>query len=784
MVPPMLTLNYVPSENEGLNFGQNTEAAVQFLKKFTEDSIISVSTVIPDGAITTESFKPDQLIPSPESRIYKLIEKNQGKSNIYFSVNPIKYELSKKAAKKDIKSLRYLHVDVDPRPRHDFESERKLIKSRIDKFTLKPSLIIDSGGGYQAFWKLKEPIPIESPEHATELEAYNKQLEILFDADHCFNVDRIMRVPFTVNLPTKSKIKKGRGKYLSSVVDFNNKPHDISAFVKASSPAQSIPVERKIDIGSNLPIIDVESLRLSNRMKAVIVSGNDLIDPYLSRSEAVFAVCCAMVRADYSDEEIASILMDRSNRISESILEKKNLEAYTIRQISRARERAVATELVELNSNHAFVRVGGKVGILTIPQADNLGGNLEILSPTAFKDWYQNRNINIGKKIGKEVYQQIGLWWLQHPKRRQYKGIVFEPGQKTPGYYNLWRDFSVKPKKGDCSKFLEHIRVNVAQGDEEYFNYIIGWFADIFQNPASKCGTSLVIRGKQGTGKTKIGEVIGSLLGPHYLITSSSRYVTGQFNSHLSSCILLHADEAFWAGDKAAEGKIKDLITGDSHLIEYKGREPFPVKNYMRLFITGNPEWVVHAGMEERRFAVFKMGEENIKNNEYFAAIDEEMDNGGREALLYKLLKFELSKVNLRKIPNTSELFNQKLNSLNSLESWSLTIFEEGVLPGYADVANECPTFVMCEDYVKHSKNVGIHHRKIQTEVGIFLNKTFPNIRKIKGEYTDHKNQTSSKVNFYSFPPLKECRKAFEKLIGAELPWDKEEDWEARNPTF
>jgi len=91
MVPPMLTLNYVPSENEGLNFGQNTEAAVQFLKKFTEDSIISVSTVIPDGAITTESFKPDQLIPSPESRIYKLIEKNQGKSNIYFSVTLSKH---------------------------------------------------------------------------------------------------------------------------------------------------------------------------------------------------------------------------------------------------------------------------------------------------------------------------------------------------------------------------------------------------------------------------------------------------------------------------------------------------------------------------------------------------------------------------------------------------------------------------------------------------------------------------------------------------------------------
>jgi len=158
------------------------------------------------------------------------------------------------------------------------------------------------------------------------------------------------------------------------------------------------------------------------------------------------------------------------------------------------------------------------------------------------------------------------------------------------------------------------------------------------------------------------------------------------------------------------------------------------------------------------------------------------MENGGREALLDYLLNFDLSKVNLRKIPNTSELLSQKLNSLESLPSWVLTILEEGVLPGYADVANECPTFVMCKNYVQHSKNSGFRYRKIQTQVGMFLNKLFPNLRKTRGDYIDPKIQTSSKVNFYSFPPLKECRKAFEKLIGSEMNWDKGEDWGEREP--
>jgi hypothetical protein len=45
----------------------------------------------------------------------------------------------------------------------------------------------------------------------------------------------------------------------------------------------------------------------------------------------------------------------------------------------------------------------------------------------------------------------------------------------------------------------------------------------------------------------------------------------------------LHADEAFWAGDHAAEGKLKDLVTGHDHFIEYKGKEPVRVQNFVRL---------------------------------------------------------------------------------------------------------------------------------------------------------------------------------------------------------
>ena len=173
-----------------------------------------------------------------------------------------------------------------------------------------------------------------------------------------------------------------------------------------------------------------------------------------------------------------------------------------------------------------------------------------------------------------------------------------------------------------------------------------------------------MLRGPFGAGKTKIGEVMGSLIGDdHYLSVASPRYITGQFNSHMASLLVLHADEAFWAGDKASVGTLRDLVTGQHHMLEYKDVDPIRIKNYIRLFVTGNPDWMVPAGFKERRWAVFDMGEDHMQDHAYFAAIDHEMNNGGREALLHYLLNFDLSQVNLRTIPKTAALLDQQIES-------------------------------------------------------------------------------------------------------------------------
>jgi hypothetical protein len=420
----------------------------------------------------------------------------------------------------------------------------------------------------------------------------------------------------------------------------------------------------------------------------MIRTGDDPKDPRPfseRRSEREFAVLIAMAAAGCDDATMAGVMLDPVLPIGQHIRDQQNCECYLAKQIAKARDRAVDPEVAGLNDKYALVIVGGQAAVLE-ENEENIGGQkrptFRLLSKETFLTWHANKTVPIGQdKSGQDKFMPLAQYWLQHRHRRQYERIVFAPGDEVPEAYNLWKGFSVKPKPGDCSRFLHHLRVNICRNKEELYNWVVGWWAAVFQQPAKKFGTAVVLRGKMGTGKTKVGEVMGSILGQHYTLVSDPRYITGRFNSHLVDCLLLHADEAFWAGDHAAEGKLKDLVTGSDQLIEFKGKEPVRVRNFVRLFICGNSDWLIPAGFEERRFAVLDVGEDHMQDIPYFAAIDEEMNSGGREALLHYLLTFDLTTVNLRTIPKTAALVEQKVASMTAEQGWWLDVLNRGYLP-------------------------------------------------------------------------------------------------------
>lgn len=247
---------------------------------------------------------------------------------------------------------------------------------------------------------------------------------------------------------------------------------------------------------------------------------------------------------------------------------------------------------------------------------------------------------------------------------------------------------------------------------------------------------------------------------------------------------MLHCDEAFWAGDRAAEGKLKDLSTGKRHPIELKGYEVFFVPNYVRMFINGNPGWLVPAGMGERRFATIDVADHKKEDTAYFKAIVDELKSGGYQRLLYELLEFDLSTVDLRHIPKTEALLDQKIASLSPEDGWWLDALKRGVLPHYTQdaKAGRCPGQLLYDDYIEHAQKQGARRRAIETQIGIFLNNTAPGVSTVPETFTV-KDATSfegpikGRGAVYTFPSLAECRHAFEKKLHQPITWPNNTEW-------
>jgi len=780
----------IPAEPSSDESPQNTnphDAAVDFLRRMQPGGPWVLTAIVPDGGTTTATFGPET-----EPALRYFIRHHDGRRNLYFTVNGVEGSHTKKPKKTDMRKALFLHVDIDaPKVEGDtaeqatesIDGAKRRAREMLQAYPRVPTAVVDSGNGIQAFWRLDPVIVLDGADATEMVESRNKALasELLGDmAVH--NVDRILRLPGTKNLPNRKKRECGfierqtkiqkMTDHAYAALEFPADKGDARDDTKPKGNGHDRSAAAAQAEGEAPPPINIDDLQVSARIRHVIRTGADPDDParYTSRSEAVFAVLVAMTAAGCGDAAIAAVMLDPALPIGDHVRAQRNSRQYLARQIAKARVAAIDPEVAAINEKYALVIAGDRAVVLEeYTDADGRSA-FRLLPKSTFETWYANRTVPVGEKRVK-----LAQHWLQHPQRRQYSNIVFAPGREPPGVYNLWPGFAVEPRPGDCAKFVHHLRFNVCRDNEAHYNWVIGWFADIVQHPAEKCGTSLVVRGKQGTGKTIVGKVIGSILGQHYTIVADPRYITGRFNSHLVSCLLLHADESFWAGDHDAEGNLKNLITGHEQLIEYKNKEPFRVRNYVRLFVTSNSDWVVPAGLEERRFAVLDIGEDHMQDTEYFAAIDAEMKAGGYEALLHYLLHFDLSLVDLRKIPRTTALMEQAIASMTPEQSWWLDTLRRGTLPGPG--GGRAPSELLHKDYIRHAQQQGARRRSIETKLGMTLRKLVPAFPIPKREaYEVYGKWTRG--NVYRFPSLRECRDHFSEQTQSNITWDDAIEWE------
>ena len=315
-----------------------TDQSLEFLNWMFPNEPRHLVAIFESRIVGAANFEANE-----SAKMVKWIDKHQGVNNLYFHVNQLKSDRRNiKAKKEDIDAALFQHVDID---------DLKGIE-RIKTYEPKPTAVVFSGGGYQAFWRLDQP--------SSDLEAVerrNKAITKALGGDNCHNIDRIMRLPGTINILNTKKRKAGRVPALAYVVEEAtdwSRSYSLDRFPQANT--QAVEVNSNPANKSIKPVdLDAISVPISQATRNLIVDGDNLERPigsknakYPSRSEAVYRVTCDLVRARVPDAEITGILVNSKYGISASIREKRKPIEYAMRQV-RSAKGAVSTDWPDTN---------------------------------------------------------------------------------------------------------------------------------------------------------------------------------------------------------------------------------------------------------------------------------------------------------------------------------------------------------------------------------------------------------------------------------------------------
>jgi putative DNA primase/helicase len=301
----------------------STSEAFMFLQSLRPGGPWVLTAITPDG--TTETITAHDA-----ARVDAFVNANIGRRNIYYSLNPTRTPMSSKATKKDIAAVEYLHADLDPNDGESTNAAKAKYLERIAACERHATALVDSGNGIQALWKLETQVVLDSPERIADVEARTKALTLrLGGKAGTQNVDRILRLPGTVNLPNATKRKAGRVECPARLIEFNGASHPLDTFPREPEGAKAKAEGKRTGDGERrLPRDLVNMLHLSGDNPA----------GYQSRSELFYAFLCEALRRGVDENDIITACIDpalASHSIHDHVEENGGRD-YLKRQIERA----------------------------------------------------------------------------------------------------------------------------------------------------------------------------------------------------------------------------------------------------------------------------------------------------------------------------------------------------------------------------------------------------------------------------------------------------------------
>jgi hypothetical protein len=323
----------------------DVDAALQFLQRWAQHGPWVLTALDPDrGFIRTKGFGPSSLADCRQwIRYWQTCESPR---NIYFQVNPDRRpldEIDKKSRKEHIAAVVALHADIDAyKDGEDLEAGRqRVLKALTDELPPgmpgPPSVINSSGNGFNALWRLREPIVLSGQDDIEVVEARNRWLAKVVGGDSVFDVNRIMRLPGSVNYPNAAKRARGLVPVLSQLVLYEDERfYGLEQFLAAAkrdhdgqvSSGDSIVIEGVED--DEIPAGRLREIHQDGRVEGVTLLDDD------SGSAWAFRLAIGLARLGWSEGRVAGALLTSAWLLG------KDESVDVERQARRAAARAAA----------------------------------------------------------------------------------------------------------------------------------------------------------------------------------------------------------------------------------------------------------------------------------------------------------------------------------------------------------------------------------------------------------------------------------------------------------
>ncbi|KAK3289298.1 hypothetical protein CYMTET_3260 [Cymbomonas tetramitiformis] len=433
-------------------------------------------------------------------------------------------------------------------------------------------------------------------------------------------------------------------------------------------------------------------------------------------------------------------------------------------------------KLSQYNSRYAVAKYGSSMIVIAMQN----GEGSEEERQQNFNYWQSaafHTHMALDQKIDGSTKIFWSKVWMNHPKRRTYNGITFEPRVDTVpnNYFNLWQGFAVKPSpsptpEGELGvqKYLQLVKEGSCSGDDVCYTYMLNWMAHAVQKPWEKPGVAIILYGGQGDGKGMVIREFGKIFGKHFKQVAHSRHFTGHFNALLSDCILLFVDEAV---NNARDANIvKNQITEEWTVLEKKGQDSLAVLSRLHIMMATNTMWPLDN--KERRVHLMKVTPIFNRDYVFFSELSQQMDQGGRDYLMHILQTRDISDFLPMNMPEDATSvkpirLEAKMANFSLIQEWCYTNLCEAAYPFSADEPLETVT-------VYETFKLQMKHRGEQTVSEISRIGFTKKLKEIfAGSLTVKTGQNNRRL--LVFAGLDDCKTDFAKhlrMSPEEMEWD------------